>query len=237
LKGSLRFWNVCYAAGVRNFDRKLDEFFDAFERRRRLRNTVVVFTSDHGEGLLEHGKGAMSQRGSEHGFSLHFHQTRVPLMIRLPNQKYAGSRVSATVNLVDIMPTLLTLAGAQKDFPMHGRDLMPLMRGWREEEGREPPRRVFSTAVQGKPRVVAVQDDIHKLIWLFPDDTLALYNIAEDPLETTDIASGETQIVEELKKVATDQLGRFQEDATPTSRAAVLNEAVVEELKALGYLE
>jgi arylsulfatase A-like enzyme len=237
LKGSLRFWNVCYAAGVRTFDQKLDGFLDAFERQRRLRNTVVVFTSDHGEGLLEHGKGAMSQRGSEHGFSLHFHQTRVPLMIRLPNRKYAGSRISAPVSLVDIMPTLLTLAGAQEDFPMHGRDLMPMVRDGGEEEPRESRRRVFSTAVQGKPRVVAVQDDTRKLIWLFPDDTLLLYNIAEDPLETTDIASGEAQVVEELKEVAMGKLGRYQEGAAPASSTAVLNEAVVEKLKALGYLE
>lgn len=97
---------------MREMDAKLERLFRALDDE-RFRNTIIVFTSDHGEALLDHSASA-AKREWEHGWSLYFHQTRVPLIFRLPGRALAGTRVSAPVSTLDIMPTLLALAGSRR---------------------------------------------------------------------------------------------------------------------------
>ena len=233
LRRTLRFWSTCYAAGVRRFDREFAPLLAALQELEQLRNTVVVFTSDHGEGLLEHTGAPLSTKSSEHGYSLYFHQTRVPLLIRLPDSRSAGVRISSPVSLVDIMPTLLALARAPGNFTMHGRDLTPLARGKDEE----PSRRIFSSGVKHKSRLVAVQDDTHKLMWVVPDESMVLFDIAEDPGETSNIAAREPRIAQELRAVVTSHLERFERTGPRAPQAKRLTRKTLQQLRALGYLE
>jgi len=92
-----------YDREIRYTDVQLEEFFAQLAARGLLENTLVVLVSDHGEEFLEHG-------ALGHGPALHDEVLRVPLIVRGPGVA-AGRRVKEPVSLVDLMATLLELAG------------------------------------------------------------------------------------------------------------------------------
>lgn len=91
--------------------------------------TIVVFTSDHGEWLGEHFKWGKGYPGEDA-------VSRVPLLLRMPGGG-AGTRVSRIVEAVDVVPTLLELAGCQIPPPVQGQSLLPLCQGavsWEKDD-------------------------------------------------------------------------------------------------------
>ncbi len=103
-----KYWGgdgLCrYPSGVRAFDRRLGGFLEFLRDAGLLDNAIVILTSDHGEELFEHG-------GWSHGQNLYDEALRVPLLIRQPRARDGGTRVTTLVELVDLMPTLLSLVG------------------------------------------------------------------------------------------------------------------------------
>jgi choline-sulfatase len=92
-----------YAALVTYVDRKLGELLDCLDRTGQTGDTLVVFTSDHGDML---GERRMVQKRTFYEWSV-----RVPLVLRLPGGEQAGTTVERPVSLLDLAPTLLDLAG------------------------------------------------------------------------------------------------------------------------------
>ena len=92
------------------------------EARGRLKDTVVVVMGDHGEALGEEG---LFHRCCSLGDPV----THVPLLIHLPDGTGAGRRVDGMVELVDVMPTILELAGAVAPAGIRGISLAPAIRG------------------------------------------------------------------------------------------------------------
>ena len=82
-------------------------------------HTVVLFTSDHGEALGDHG---LIQKG----WRIYEGLDRVPMIWWCPG-RFARQRSSALVELTDIAPTLLQLGGLDVPHEMHGRTLLPLL--------------------------------------------------------------------------------------------------------------
>lgn len=112
----------CYDAGIAYADAQLARLFDHLETAGLFDETVVVVTSDHGEALGEHGF-------FDHG-RLYDPEILVPLIIRAPGyEASAGSHVSSQVRLVDIVPTMLDLAGVEHDLSLDGISLAPFLRG------------------------------------------------------------------------------------------------------------
>jgi arylsulfatase A-like enzyme len=101
----------------------------ALKRGGQLDNTVFVFTSDNGYLLGEHGQFDNKRFAYEESI-------RVPLIVRYPRLIRPGTRIDALALNVDVAPTLLELAGAEPLEKVHGRSLLPLLRGqpaaWRE---------------------------------------------------------------------------------------------------------
>ncbi len=91
-------------------------------RRGRLEDTAIVILGDHGEALGEDG---LFHRCC----SLVDGLTHVPLLIRLPGGKNGGRKVEGVVELVDVMPTMLDLAGAKPPAGIKGRSLKPALDG------------------------------------------------------------------------------------------------------------
>ncbi|MGB0589034.1 MAG: sulfatase-like hydrolase/transferase [Myxococcota bacterium] len=86
----------------------------------RLKDTLIVVTSDHGEAFGEHGV-------ETHGQSLYEEELRVPLLLYLPNDAGHGvatKRIPWPVDSTDITPTLLHAVGAEPRFPTHGESLL-----------------------------------------------------------------------------------------------------------------
>lgn len=87
-----------------------------------LKNTIVLFTADHGEGLGEH-------KIRQQHLGLFEEMIHVPLILSCPGKISAGRRVSSLVMGVDIAPTILELAGIEKPTGMQGKSLVPLFSG------------------------------------------------------------------------------------------------------------
>ncbi|MEE4270117.1 MAG: sulfatase [Thermoanaerobaculales bacterium] len=100
-----------YAGEVRHVDELLTPFLDELPD-----SAVVVLTADHGEGLGEHGAWG-------HGLNLYREALRVPLLLRAPSLP-SGGTVDGPVQLVDVGPTVLDLAGVPADEHATGRSLL-----------------------------------------------------------------------------------------------------------------
>ena len=113
---------AAYYAMIELIDDNLGRLLAALDESGQRENTIVIFTSDHGEMLGDHGlllKGCRFFEGL----------VRVPLIVRWPGHFPAGIVSDALVELTDIAPTLLDVAGLPIPEQMSGRSLLPLLRG------------------------------------------------------------------------------------------------------------
>jgi arylsulfatase A-like enzyme len=113
---------AAYYAQIELLDDQVGRLLDALEASGERENTVVVFTSDHGEMLGDHGlrlKGCRFYDGA----------VRVPLIISWPGHFVQGVVSEALVELVDVMPTLLEAAGLVVPEHVQGRSLRPILAG------------------------------------------------------------------------------------------------------------
>ena len=117
-----------YDEGIRFLDEELGRFLAFLGHAGILERSWLVFTADHGEMMsdstLLFGHGVLDQD-----------VTHVPLLIRPPGGCPGGRRVAEAVQLVDLYPTLVELAGLECRPPKHGRSLVPLLRNEEHEPG------------------------------------------------------------------------------------------------------
>ena len=110
-------------------DEGLRRMLQALEASGQLANTLVVFTSDEGYFYGEHGLSVERRLAYEES-------ARIPLLMRLPSLVQAGRSIDELTLNIDLAPTLLELCGAPRAQGMHGRSLVPLLRGerapWRD---------------------------------------------------------------------------------------------------------
>lgn len=142
------------------------------------RNTIVVFTSDHGEMLGDH---YLFRKSLPYEAS-----ARVPLLIRTPHHMGLGhgTAVDHPVCLEDIMPTLLDLAGAPIPESVEGRSLVPLLRG------EDPSDRWRSHIhIECAPSHHALTDGREKYIWYVKEGTEQFFNLVDDPDERRNLVN------------------------------------------------
>lgn len=111
-----------YYAMVEQIDEQLGRLLAALERTGQRENTVIIFMSDHGEMLGDHG---LTHKGCRFYEGL----VRVPLIIAWPGRFQSGLGSDALVELIDIAPTLLELAGLPVPDGVQGRSLLPILTG------------------------------------------------------------------------------------------------------------
>jgi len=116
---SLRHGETGYAAELAYEDRVLGDFLAFLERRQLLQKALIVFTSDHGEGLGEHGE-------STHGYFIYQSTLHVPLIFHWPAgpRRLAQDRADEPVSLLDVAPTILDAIGLPRPRGMQGHSLM-----------------------------------------------------------------------------------------------------------------
>ena len=117
----LEHLEALYDGEIRFTDDILGEILAALDARGMLDDTVIVVTADHGEEFFEHGS-----RG--HAQTLFDEVLRVPLIVHWRGTIAGGQVVETQVGLIDLMPTLLAIAGAPPREAIMGRDLSPLLR-------------------------------------------------------------------------------------------------------------
>jgi iduronate 2-sulfatase len=118
-----------YLASISFLDSQVGRVLDALDKHGLADDTIVVFTSDHGYHMGEHG---LYQK-----MSLFEESARVPLLIAAPGRCQAGGVAQAPVSQVDMFPTLAALCGVEPPNNLQGQSLVPLLadpaasgRGW-----------------------------------------------------------------------------------------------------------
>lgn len=188
-------------------------------------DTLVLFTADHGEEIVDHG-------GLGHSQSLYEELVRVPLVARWPRGIPAGRRITTPVSLVDLLPTLLDWMGAPRPPEIAARSWARL---WRAETAAKPV--VFLELYPPKPHRLAVVEGDWKLIVDPADRTrIELYDLARDPREKTNRAAEEGARVKAMR----DHL-RSWFRALPKAPDREIRESsdqkLIEQLRALGYID
>ena len=199
----IRQSDAAYAAMVENLDANIGRVLDCLGEQGLADDTLVFFTSDNGglatsnrrEGVptsnapLAEGKGWMYEGG-----------TRVCQIARLPGVIEPGSVCRVPVTSTDIYPTCLDVGGCVSRPEQHrdGVSLMPLFRGGATLEREAIFWHYPHYANQGGRPAGAVRRGDWKLIRHFEDDRLELFNLRDDEGETTDLASTEPALAEEL---------------------------------------
>ncbi|WP_187344984.1 sulfatase family protein [Cystobacter ferrugineus] len=115
-----------YDGGVSKFDDTVGQVVEHLERTGLARDTILVITSDHGEALFQPDTALAVERNFFGGDQL----THIPLVIRMPDRRWAGARVRGLSRTIDLMPTLLELSGGPGASPaVDGVSLVGLIQG------------------------------------------------------------------------------------------------------------
>ncbi len=165
-----------YDAEVAASDQVLGELFAELKKLGIYDRAVIVVLSDHGEGLGEHGE-------AQHGIFLYRESLQVPLLVKLPKSERGGTRVSAPAQLVDVAPTLLSLAGAAVPAGLPGLSLLEL--DPLDSDPKAPARRIYAETFY--PRIHFGWSDLASLIegrlHYIEAPEPELYDLDADPAE------------------------------------------------------
>jgi len=219
-----------YDGDIRCNDDQIGELTKELDRRNLLARTLLVVTSDHGEEFFEHGN-------FEHSRSLHAELTRVPLVMRLPGLLPAGRRVAVSVSALDVMPTILEIAGLTPNPDVQGKSLLPEMTG-KDGERTGQERLVYSWRQNRKgEEEVSVEREPLKAIWSVRG-TIHLYDHTADPLEQRDLARERREEAAVFAGQAKAWLLSRSRIRSEGASGAILVDAREREwLEALGYLK
>ncbi|MCP4906499.1 MAG: sulfatase [bacterium] len=217
-----------YDAELRSVDESFGDLLECIRKNGRYDETLVLVTSDHGEEFAEHGWVGW------HSHSLFDELLRVPLIIKLPAGEGAGSRVAAMVRLIDLAPTLLAASGIDVPESFRGRSLL----GHLDPERSEDLIATTEIAIAARdnanllPGQIAVRSGKFKLIGRH------LFDLENDPRETTNVAAEHRPVLIELRKFREAALRLAATiDVPSASEPSRLDEETLRELEALGYLE
>lgn len=184
-----------YRASLRSVDRVVSKFLASLKARGLFNNTLIVITADHGESLGEHGL-------LGHTEGLYEPVLRVPTLIHHPGYpRAAGLKIAALAERIDLTPTLLESARADvSGMELQGRSLLPLLANpaapWRRISYASSKRQLPSEDWSVDER--AVRDERWKLIWAAADGHWRLFDLKNDPGESSDQAQAHPEIVSRL---------------------------------------
>jgi arylsulfatase A-like enzyme len=211
-----------YAGEIAFVDAELGRLTAFLEAGGRFDRTAIVVTADHGESLHEHGEAG-------HGIFLYQSVVRVPLIVRAPG--LAARRIAAVARLVDVMPTILELAGADRPAAsLDGVSLIDAMRGAADLDLDAYAETQYPLEFGWSP-LRSLQNGRFKLIAAPRPE---LYDLERDPSERRnlfgtrpDLGRAMAQRLVAMERAATGDPG-VAESATPPE--------IAERLAALGYV-
>ena len=232
-----RHLDAIYDASIIGTDRTVERILHGLKEAGVLENTVVVLLADHGEDLYEHN-GYLYHACSVYQSSLH-----VPLGFTAPGLLPAGQRVRQTVELIDVLPTLLDLLGIAPPEGLHGVSLRPYLE--RPEAG-GAGKPAFTQ--YGDSRIQTAQAEGWKYVHnpdgetpicfaggpedLYPIEAAELYDLEADPREQHNLAQEQPTRVSRMREILRNRFA----DLVNRSRQQEVPEDLKEELRSLGYV-
>jgi len=216
-----------YVGEISYMDSEIEKLLERLETLGLEKETVIIFTADHGEVLGEHDI-YYDHRG------LWQPSIRIPLIIRYPGRISGSARIGPAVRSVDNLPTVLELAGIdpEQTAGIEGVSLLQLM------EGKDTPLPPIVSEHAGD-WATAIRRDHWKLIhtydpkpFLLPG--IALYNLKDDPGEQINLYDQRPEIAAALEKELAAWRGEREKG---TASAGEISDRMRDHLKAMGYLE
>jgi len=227
--------HAAYEAEVRFADRELERLFAGMQARQLLSSALWIVTSDHGEGLGDHGYDG-------HGPFLYDEALRVPLLVWNAG-RFAGARIASLARLVDVLPTLAewaSLPAAPGAFTPQGRSLLPALR---DPRARQPPVFAFAQRRPAGPKlrdyekgeVFALRDlDFKYIVRTGSQDEM--YDLRTDPLEMQDLVPKGVPVGRVLEQRAREAFALASREGEGSAARPPSPESE-EELRALGYIQ
>ncbi len=204
-----------YDAEIAYVDSVVGELFEELDARGLYEDATVFLVADHGEGLGDHDE-------DDHGLFVYTSTIQVPAILKLPGSAQAGTRVEAAIQLADVAPTLVTLAGGEALPDVVGRDLLsPQLTSIPIYAETYQPRIQF-----GWSELLTIIDYPYQYI---EAPEAELYNLEADPQETVNLFVSEPAVVARLRAEAERQRALL---AAPMA----VPQAARERLAALGYV-
>lgn len=192
-----RFVSDLYDAEIAETDAAIGRVIDALIASGQWERTIVAVVGDHGEALGERGH-------YHHGHTLYDDQVHVPMLLRIPGRD-EGRVVDAAVASIDLAPTLLGVLGLERPDDFHGADLTE------GDFADERPYFIESPTYDSSAQKAWVQGNfkyLHDPVF----GTEALFDLASDPGEVTDVAEQHPELVQrarrELEQFRWEQLQR-----------------------------
>lgn len=192
---------------IEHLDAGVGKVLAAIEESGERDNTLVIFVSDNGgqvnvgatNGPLRGGKQEMYEGG-----------IRVPMCAVWPGRIKAGSRSAFVAATMDLYPTVAEAAGASVGHAIDGRSILPLLLGGEQAAF---DRDLFFTRREGGERYMgeciwAMRRGNWKLLKNSPMEPWELYDLAADPMETTDLAKKNAKVYRELAAAMREQIQR-----------------------------
>jgi hypothetical protein len=242
-----------YDKKIKSVDQKIKKLFDFLKRSKLDAKTLVIFTSDHGEGFGEH-----VWRG--HSTSLYDEQVRVPLVFYMPGTIPGNLKIDSQVSLVDILPTVLDFLGLPPEPNLEGKSLRPFF------ENKLEDRIAFSgaTVTEDKASFISLRTNTHKYIeYDFANNTTKdsilkenpaiqlkpsaktrgyeFYGLKNNPAESGDkklkYNSQSKEYSEIIKEFRRANQKKWKLMKTPNEEKVELDQSTRQQLQALGYLQ
>jgi len=214
-----------YDAEIRQMDVGFGLIVDELKKLGLYDDMVLILTSDHGEEFGEHGVMGW------HSHTLYDELLSVPLIIKLPGNDFAGTRVTTPVRSIDILPTLLDCLDIPPLAVFEGRSLMDLARGRRES-----PRPVVARQDHRNPTPVILRSGRWKYYHRpGAHKPRILFDLQQDPGETRNAGVEHPEVIDELEQQLADILAR--RPTVTTGEEVRLPGELEDQLRALGYAE
>lgn len=219
------FANAPYDGEIAYADASFGMVLEELKRTGEFDRTLIVVTSDHGEGMHEHNE-------ATHAFLAYETTIRVPLILRVPGE-VGGQRISERTGTVDIVPTILDFVGVEAPAGLQGRSLRPLMSG----TAGEPDRAYYAESLS--PRLsrdfaelrVLMQGPRKYIYGPRPE----LFDVRTDPDELTDLVGVEPEMAQAMEEDLRTFIAAHADRRAADAAHEVSDEARAA-LEALGYL-
>lgn len=184
-----------YLANISYIDHHVGQMLSVLDRHDMADDTIVIFTSDHGDMLGE--------RGLWYKMSYFEHSARIPMILSMPGS--VGGVVNSThVSLLDIAPTLLDIAGVEAPSILDGSSLLPLA------AAPSDPERTVVGEYLGEGAVAPIfmiRRGSRKFIWSEPDGA-QLFDLETDPSELNNLV-GQVEFIDEVADFTMEVLDRW----------------------------
>jgi arylsulfatase A-like enzyme len=184
-----------YYSCITHVDHHIGIILDYLEAKQMLDNTLIIFTSDHGEMLYD--------RGMHHKALPYDGAARIPFIVRYPEKVAKGSSSVDFVDLMDILPTCLDACGLQ--YPIS--DYSPIGDSVFAEQPRRSREQQISCNGMGANRWIMSRDHRYKYVYYYKRGTEELFDMQQDPRELINLLAKENdpvpqQVYQHLKSAA-----------------------------------